>query len=77
MGANRAFIENYLPELPCLLTKSRRDFLRACEVIVLAGNHPEFADLLRGLERRHILIDLVRLPLSATPAGARVEGLCW
>ena len=77
MGANRAFIENYLPELPCVLTTSPSEFLRSSEVIVLAGNHPEFAAMVRKLRRRHILIDLVRLPLSAAPAGARVEGLCW
>ena len=62
IGANRAFIDTTLPELPTLLTKSPVDLLRWSEVVVLA---------------RHILIDLVRLPAAVQPEKARVEGLCW
>lgn len=77
IGANRAFIESCLPELPNLLTKSPQDLLRSSEVVVMAGNHAESVAILRRLNRRHILIDLVRLPSYTTPPRARVEGLCW
>lgn len=77
IGANRAFIESTLPELPTLLTKSPVDLLRWSEVVVLAGQHPEFAALVAKMQRRHILIDLVRLPSAVQPGKARVEGLCW
>jgi len=77
IGANRAFIDATLPELPTLLTKSPVDLLRWSEVVVLAGHHPEFAALVARMQRRHILIDLVRLPAAVQPEKARVEGLCW
>lgn len=77
IGANRAFIESTLPELPNLLTKSPADLLTWGEAFVLAGQHPEFAALVGKMRRRHILIDLVRLPAATRQRMARVEGLCW
>jgi len=72
IGTSRAFIEGALPELPTLLTKSPADLLRWSEAVVLAGQHPESAALAARMQRRHILIDLVRLP-SAYNRGRRVS----
>jgi GDP-mannose 6-dehydrogenase len=77
MGANRAYIERQLPNLDRLLVNSARELLSSCEVIVIAGSHPEFAKVLRGLTRRHVVVDLVRGAGRAAPRGARVQGICW
>jgi GDP-mannose 6-dehydrogenase len=58
-GANRAFIEKELPELPQLLTASLQELLAASEVVVVAGTHPEFGRVVQYLKARHTLIDLV------------------
>lgn len=77
LGANRAFFERQLPELPQLLAGSLRQVLAASEVIVLAGVHPEFEKGVQNLNRRQVLVDLVRLPPHAIPARRRLSGLCW
>lgn len=77
IGANRAYIERQLPNLDRLLVESGRELLATSDVVVVAGNQPEFAKVLRGLTRRHVLIDLVRWQGRAAPRGARVHGICW
>jgi GDP-mannose 6-dehydrogenase len=77
IGANRAYIESQLPDLNRLLVNSARELLSSCDVIVVAGNQPEFDKVLRGLTRRHVLIDLVRWQGRAAPRGVRVHGICW
>ncbi len=77
VGANRAFVEKELPQLPWLLTSSLRPALSFGQVIVVAGNHAEFGKGIRELKKGQVLIDLVRLPESRTRSRARTEGLCW
>jgi GDP-mannose 6-dehydrogenase len=77
VGANRAFVEKELPELPQLLAASPEELLAWCDVMVVTGTHPEFASVVRGLRKKQILIDLVRLPLSSVPRGVSLFGLCW
>ena len=59
LGANQTFIRNKLPLLPRLMTESCSELTRASDLIVLAGNHPEFDVAIRGLKKGKILIDLV------------------
>ena len=77
LGANRAFVEKELPQLPRLLTSSLREFLAFGEVFVVTGILPEFQQGLRNLRGGQVVIDLVRLPLATTPPHVRVQGLCW
>jgi GDP-mannose 6-dehydrogenase len=77
IGANRTYIERQLPSLDRLLVNSARELLSSCDVIVIAGSHPEFARVLRGLTRRHLVIDLVRWQGRAAPRGVRTYGICW
>jgi GDP-mannose 6-dehydrogenase len=77
IGANRAYIERQLPNLDRLLVHSARELLSSCDVIVVAGSHPEFAKVLRGLTRRHVVVDLVRGVGRAARRGVRVHGICW
>lgn len=77
LGANRAFVEKELPQLPSLLTSSLGQILSFGEVIVVAGVRPEFAAGLGSLKRNQVLIELTRLPWPNRRSGARSEGLCW
>jgi hypothetical protein len=56
---------------------SAGELLSSCDVIVVAGSHPEFAKVFRGLTRRHVLVDLVRWQGRAAPRGAKIHGICW
>jgi len=77
IGANRAYVESALPELPRLLVGSLEEALASSQVIVIAGHHPEFAGVARKLKRGQTAIDLVGLPDPGPAARARIEGLCW
>jgi GDP-mannose 6-dehydrogenase len=75
IGANRAYVEHELPQLPRLLAGSLDEVLASSEVIVIAGTHAEFAPVLRKLRNNQAAIDLVGLAPSTSPR--LVEGLCW
>jgi GDP-mannose 6-dehydrogenase len=77
IGANRASIEPQLPGLDHLLVNSARELLASCDAIVVTGHHPEFAEVIRNLTRRHVLIDLVRWRASAAPLKVPLDGICW
>jgi GDP-mannose 6-dehydrogenase len=77
IGANWAYVESTLPELPRLLVGSLDEVLALSEVIVIAGNHPEFAGVARKLKRTQTVIDLVGLLDQVETSRVRIEGLCW
>jgi GDP-mannose 6-dehydrogenase len=77
IGANWAYVESTLPELPRLLVGSLDEVLALSEVIVIAGNHPEFAGVPRKLKRTQTAIDLVGLLDPVETSRVRIEGLCW
>jgi GDP-mannose 6-dehydrogenase len=77
IGANRAYVESMLPELPRLLVSSLDEVLASSQVVVIAGHHPEFAGVARKLKRGQTVIDLVGLPDPGPAARVRIEGLCW
>ena len=76
IGANRAYVESTLPELPRLLVASLDEALAASEVVVIAGTHPEFAGGARKLKRGQTASDLVGLLERAPASRVRIEGLC-
>jgi len=77
VGANRAFVEKGLPELPQLLTTSAGELLASSDVVVVAGTHREFASAIQRVKKRQIVIDLVRIPASAIARRGNTHGLCW
>jgi len=77
LGANRAYVESELPELPQLLAGSLEEVLAASQVIVIAGTHPEFAGVAGKLKRGQRAIDLVGLLEPVTNPRVPIEGLCW
>jgi len=77
LGANRAYVDSALPDLPRLLVGSLDDVLASSQVIVIAGHHPEFAGVAQKLKSGQTAIDLVGLLDPAPASRARIEGLCW
>jgi len=77
IGANRAYVESALPELPQLLAGSLDELRASCEVLVIAGTNPEFARVIRKLKKSQKVIDLVGLLDPEQASRAHIEGLCW
>lgn len=77
VGANRAYVESELPELPRLLSRSLDDLVVSSDVIVIAGTHREFATVARKLRRKQMVVDLVGLLDLAPASRVLVEGICW
>jgi GDP-mannose 6-dehydrogenase len=77
IGANRAFVERELPQLPRLLAGSAEEVLDFGEAIVLAGRNVRFEKQIRKLRGSQVLIELVR-PRSPIklPRGLS-RGICW
>jgi GDP-mannose 6-dehydrogenase len=75
LGANQTFIRKELPLLPRLMASSYSELTRTSDVIVLAGNHPEFEAAIRGLKKGKILIDLVGLKPDLESTGVLSQRL--
>jgi GDP-mannose 6-dehydrogenase len=75
MGANEMFIRKELPILPRIMAASAEELIAASEVIVLAGNHPEFKAALQLLRKSTILIDLVALKPDLKTLGVQCRQL--
>jgi hypothetical protein len=71
------YVESVLPELPRLLVGSLDDALALSEVIVIAGNHPEFRGVAQKLKKHQTAIDLVGLLDPLPTLRDRIQGLCW
>jgi GDP-mannose 6-dehydrogenase len=77
IGANRAFVEKELPQLPRLLAPSLDAVMKFGEVIVLAGRQAEFGKGIQKLRRNQILIELVRPRAPAKARAVSSQGICW
>ncbi len=77
LGANQSFIRKELPELPRLMTESHEELVRVSDVVVLAGNHPEFRTALGLLKKGTVLVDLLGLERSLEAIGRRSRGIAW
>jgi len=81
MGANRDYIMNRIPHVGRLLVDDPREIVQHSEVVVIATGEPEFAEVARQLDSRHVLIDLVgKWDLASLTAGATIrayDGIAW
>ena len=59
LGSNQTFIQKEIPLLPRLMAESHAELVKTSDIIVLAGNHPEFNAVIRKLPKGKVLIDLV------------------
>jgi GDP-mannose 6-dehydrogenase len=77
VGANRRYIEEQIPHLSALLRPTVAEVLDDSDVIVVGNAGEEFAEALLACEPRHIVIDLVRLPVPHDRLKAEYRGICW
>jgi GDP-mannose 6-dehydrogenase len=77
VGSNKDYIDQQIPHLSALLSGSIDEVLRESDVIVIGNQAPEFGEALARCRPGQIVIDLVRVPRAAAPAGADYRGLCW
>lgn len=75
LGANRAFVQKELPSLAHLMAPSHKELIETSDVVVLAGNHPEFKSAMKLLKKNTILIDLVGFKPDLKRAVVRRRGL--
>lgn len=78
IGANRAFIQNYLPHIDKLLVASLDEVLNASETVVISTRDKAFRDVGKQLTSNHILIDLVRFFDEPNPKlRGEYYGIAW
>jgi GDP-mannose 6-dehydrogenase len=75
IGANREYILTHIPHIARLMVDSIEEIREFGEVFVVGNGSDEFAKLLRKLGPGQQVVDLVRLPDVATPAG--YQGIAW
>jgi GDP-mannose 6-dehydrogenase len=76
VGANKDYIEQQISHLSSLMVPTIDQVLDESDVVVIGTRSEEFADALMRLRPEQIAIDLVRLPLYASPP-ANYRGICW
>jgi GDP-mannose 6-dehydrogenase len=77
VGANKQYIEQQIAHLSSLMVGSIDELLDQSDVIVVGNQSSEFVDALSRVRPDQIVLDLVRLPLSATQTPAGYRGLSW
>jgi GDP-mannose 6-dehydrogenase len=75
LGANQTFVRKELPLLPRLMAASCSELTKTSDLIVLAGNHPEFEAAIKSLKKGKILIDLVGLKPEVRRSGIVSQSL--
>jgi GDP-mannose 6-dehydrogenase len=76
-GANRAYIEQTIPHIACLLADKPDDVLDWSDVIVLGNRSRQFESRMADLTPNQSVIDLVRVPLDRTALNGNYHGICW
>jgi GDP-mannose 6-dehydrogenase len=76
-GANRAYIEQEIPHIACLMAHSLEAVLDSSEVIIIGNRSPEFKEVLPKLRDDQIMIDLVRAIDNNVLSNGRYQGICW
>jgi GDP-mannose 6-dehydrogenase len=77
VGANRRYIEEQIPHLSSLLCQTVEEVVDGSDVIIVGNAAEEFVDAVRRCTPRHIVIDLVRLPVPHDEVKADYRGICW
>jgi GDP-mannose 6-dehydrogenase len=77
VGANKDYIVKQIPHLSSLLCNTIDEVIDGSEVVVVGNQAPEFAEAVIACRPDQIVIDLVRLPVSASLVKADYRGICW
>jgi GDP-mannose 6-dehydrogenase len=77
VGANKSYIEEQIPHLASLLRETVDEVIAHSEVIVVGNRSGEFAEALLKCQAGQTVIDLVRVPITASQMKAEYRGICW
>jgi len=76
IGRNRQYINEKIPHLEKIITDNLDEVINRCELIVVANNEKEFADLPSRYPDLKI-IDLVGIIADHEKARGNCQGICW
>ncbi len=77
IGGNKAFIEQVLPHISCMVRESMEEVVQACDVIVVGHDLQDGGEQLAGLLKPdQRVINLVKIA-SNKYRPAAYEGICW
>jgi GDP-mannose 6-dehydrogenase len=77
-GANKAYIEQTIPHISCLMKPTAAAAIDGAEVIVVAKRSEEFDDAVKSSGNGRRVVDLVSgLSTSNGHNGHAYEGICW
>jgi GDP-mannose 6-dehydrogenase len=76
-GANKAFLEQEIPDISNLMKKSIAEVLEKSEIIIIANKSKEFGDVLDKVKPNQIILDLVRMSNDWDKLKGNYEGICW
>jgi GDP-mannose 6-dehydrogenase len=77
-GANKNYIEHFIPHISCLMKPTLETTLDGAEVVVVAKRSAEFDAVLETIDGTRCVIDLVRIPDELRKQkGLEYEGICW
>jgi GDP-mannose 6-dehydrogenase len=77
-GSNKAYIEQTIPHISCLMKQSIESTLDGAEVIVVAKRSPEFQEAIERLGNGAYVVDLANVRPRLNPEKERrYEGICW
>lgn len=74
-GANRAYIEQEIPHIASIMTRSIEAILEDSDLIVVGNNAAEFTDVPSMLRDDQVMIDLVRT--NGKSSQGQYQGICW
>jgi len=77
-GSNKAYIEQTIPHISCLMKQSIETTLDGAEVIVVAKKSQEFQEAIERLGNGAYVVDLANVRPRLSPEKERkYEGICW
>jgi GDP-mannose 6-dehydrogenase len=76
-GSNKAYIEQTIPHISCLMKTSLESALDGSDVVVVAKRSPEFEETIQNMSNGHVVIDLVSILNQPRDGKADYEGICW
>jgi len=78
IGGNKAFIEQVLPHISCMVSSSMEEVVQSSDVIVVGHNLQDGGEELAALLRpHHLVIDFVKITSDSSHFPAAYEGICW
>lgn len=77
VGANKRYIEQFIPHISSLMSTSLEEVVEHAEVLVIGNRSVAFGEVIERLFNGHHVIDLVHLPVDLDRVGQGYRGICW